>query len=91
MGADPGSRRSPLARSAVTQAEEVAADRIARAIEKGAGLNMETAARIARAAVGYMRDAGVEIGFAILAPDAAAGTLEPPLALGDLFTGPYRR
>jgi hypothetical protein len=45
----------------MTEAEEIAADRIARAVEKGTGHSMESAARIARAAIGYMRDAGVEL------------------------------
>lgn len=45
----------------LTEAEKIAADRIARAIEKGTGYSMDSSARMAQAAIGYIQGAGFEI------------------------------
>jgi hypothetical protein len=47
----------------VTEAEKIAADRIARAIEKGTGYNTDSSARMAEACIGYIQGAGLEIRF----------------------------
>jgi phosphomannomutase len=52
-----------MADDPISAAEAIAIDRISRAIEKGTGHDMTSSARIARAAIGYLHNAGVEIVF----------------------------
>jgi hypothetical protein len=71
MGVDDGVGEKEVSMT-LTEAEEIAADRIARAIEKGTGYNMESAARMARAAIGYIQNVGLEIRFVPKNPDSPA-------------------